>query len=147
MDRKQASDRVNQLDNVLNLIRRSKMNHSNVSGLKHSEIFFLLLLSSLNDGEPVTPSEVAEKLGVTMAAVTHHIKSLEKGGYVVRTSSPEDGRVSFVSLTAAGKEKVGVIKKEHRAKLIQLVEYLGDKDSAKLIYLVGKLSEFFKVAK
>jgi DNA-binding MarR family transcriptional regulator len=144
MDKKQSDSRVEELENALNLIRRSKINVNHISGLKNAEGFFLLLLSSLNNGEPVTPSEAAEKLGVTMAAITHHINSLENQGYITRTLSDEDRRVWFISLTAEGKEKIKIIKKEHRKKLNDLVDYLGDEDSGKMIQLLEKISQFFK---
>jgi DNA-binding MarR family transcriptional regulator len=143
MDKKQTS-RVEELENALNLIRRTKIHSNNISGLKNAEGFFLLLLSSLNNGEPVTPSEAAEKLGVTMAAITHHINSLEKQEFITRTLSDEDRRVWFIGLTAKGKGKIKIIKKEHRKRLNDLVDYLGDKDSQKMIHLLKKISEFFK---
>jgi len=144
MDKKQIINRVDELENSLNLIKRNKIHFKNISGLKNSESFFLLMLSSLNNGDPVTSSEAAEKLDVTMAAVTHHINSLESRGYIARTLSCDDRRVWFISTTAKGKEKIKIIKKNHREKLNKLVDYLGAEDSAKLTHLLEKISEFFK---
>ena len=144
MNRVEIIQRADELEKALHSIRNTKFNRETIPGLKHSESFFLLLLSSLANDKPITPSVVAEKLDVTMAAITHHINSLEKQGYVTRTSSTDDRRVWFIGLTTEGKEKIKIIKKNHRNKLNQLIDFLGDKDSAKLIYLVEKLSEFFK---
>lgn len=144
MDKRQIINRVDELENSLNLIKRNKINFKNIAGLKNSESFFLLMLSSLNNGDPVTSSEAAERLDVTMAAVTHHINSLESQRYISRTLSCDDRRVWFISLTTKGKEKIKIIKKSHREKLNQLVDFLGDEDSEKLSYLLEKISEFFK---
>ena len=144
MDRKQIINRVEEIEKALHLIRHTKINAEHISGLKHSESFFLLLISTLNDGKPVTPTEAAEKLDVTMAAITHHINSLESQNYITRTLSEDDKRVWFINLTDKGKETIKIIKKEHRNKLSELIEYLGEKDSAKLIYLIEKISKFFK---
>ena len=147
MDKKQIVDRVNELESILNSLRREKIHLKDTAGLKNSESFFLLLLSSLNDGQPVTPSEAADKLGVTMAAVTHHINSLEKQGFVARTLSVDDRRVWYISLTKTGKEKILIIKKNHRNKLNQLVDYLGNEDSAKLVQILDKISKYIKTKK
>jgi DNA-binding MarR family transcriptional regulator len=102
------------------------------------------MLAMLNNGKPIKPSEAARILDVTVAAITHRINSLEKEGYIVRTSSPTDRRVVFISLSEKGSETVSILKKNHKQSIYGLVEYLGDEDSANFIDLLGKISNYYK---
>lgn len=144
MDRKEIERRAQELEEALYRMRRFKMPTQNDLDLTHAERFFLMTLASLNEGRPVMPSEAAKCLGVTMAAITHHINSLEEKGYVVRTSCPEDKRVVYVSLTEKGSEAVARMKEASRALIAGLVQHLGDAESAQLISLIRKATEYFR---
>jgi DNA-binding MarR family transcriptional regulator len=104
----------------------------------------LWLLATLNNGKPVTPSEAAKNLGVTLAAITHRINSLEEQGYVVRSPSPDDRRVVFISLSSKGAEMLDTVRKGYFEKIRGLVEYLGEEDSSVLIALLAKISDYVK---
>ncbi len=144
MDKEQIAQRANELTNAMRKFRRTNFITRDSSGLKNSEKHFLWLLATLNNGQPVMPSEVARKLEVTLAAITHRINSLEKQGYIVRSPSPDDRRVVFISLSDKGTEMVDALKKSYWEKICGLVEYLGDKDSSDLIALIVKVSEYVK---
>jgi DNA-binding MarR family transcriptional regulator len=103
------------------------------------------MLAMINNGKPIRPSEAAKKLDVTVAAITHRLNSLEKEGYIVRTSSPTDRRVVFISLSEKGAETVSILKNIHRESICGLVEYLGDEDSVNFINLLGKISNYYKL--
>jgi DNA-binding MarR family transcriptional regulator len=133
-----------ELGSAINTLRRTNFTTRDVSGLKHSEQYFLWLIATLNNGKPVMPSEAAKKLGVTLAAITHHINSLEEQGYVVRSPSPSDRRAVFISLSDKGAEMVDTLRKSYLEKIRGLVEYLGDKDSSELVVLLNKISEYAK---
>ena len=47
-------------------------------------------------GAPVTPTEIAEHLGVSTASVTGMLTRLRSGGLVNFTRNPDDGRSKFV---------------------------------------------------
>lgn len=115
-------------------------------GIRHSELHFLWILAVLNKGEPVKPSEAAKELNVTLAAVTHHINSLEEKGLVSRLASSKDRRVTLIKLSDKGLKLVETLKKNRWKKICGLVEYLGEKESAELISLLDKISEYFEKA-
>jgi DNA-binding MarR family transcriptional regulator len=50
----------------------------------------------------------------------------------------------FLKLTKKGQEMVDEIKKSHRKKICNLVEFLGEKESKKLISLMTKLNDFIE---
>ncbi len=143
-DKEQITERAQELQSAMSTFRRTNFMTKDNSGLRHSEKYFMWLLATLNNGEPVMPSEAAKKLNVTLAAITHYINSLEKQGYVSRSSSPEDRRIVFVSLSDKGRQMVDAQKQIHAEKMYGLIEYLGDKDSSALIALMSKISEYIK---
>ena len=49
-----------------------------------------------------TPSQLMDALGVSSARVANTLKALERKGYVVRQTNPEDGRGVIVRITPAG---------------------------------------------
>jgi dienelactone hydrolase len=55
-----------ELENILHSFRRNKFAGKNISGIRGSDRFMLILVANLNDGKPVTPSELAGKMDVTL---------------------------------------------------------------------------------
>jgi DNA-binding MarR family transcriptional regulator len=145
LDKTLAAKRAVELENCLAAIKHHRFCAADDSGLKNAEKRFLLLLTTINDEKPVMPSEAARKLGVTLAAITHKLNSLEEQGYIVRSISPTDRRSVYISLSEDGKKTVDKIKEEHRKNMYALIEYLGDEDSLTLIVLLDKITNYFNV--
>lgn len=146
MDKKLVSERAHQLESAIRSLKHTKFITTDKSGLRDSEKYILLMLATLNDGQPVMPSEVANKLDVTLAAITHHINALGEQGLVSRAASPEDRRVVLISLSSKGADMARSLKKSYWKKICGIVEFLGDKDSFELITLMTKISAYVKQA-
>jgi DNA-binding MarR family transcriptional regulator len=69
-----------------------------------------LVLGILRDHGAMSPSELGERLIVTRATVTGLIDSLERRGYVRRSSHPSDRRRLVVEMTPAGLEVVQQVR-------------------------------------
>ncbi len=67
--------------------------------------FGVLIVLSAEKG-PLSLSDLRRSLGTTQANVTGLVAGLEKSGLIERKSSREDRRVSFVSLSRAGRRLV-----------------------------------------
>ena len=91
-------------------------------GLTHVQA---VLMKYLLNKEKPTVSELADYLGVTMAAVSSLVDRLEKGGLINRERGLDDRRVVFISLTAAGKEVIEKDIAEKREKVKQLLLRMG----------------------
>ncbi|MCL6472170.1 MAG: MarR family transcriptional regulator [Firmicutes bacterium] len=111
MDKEQIIEQAHALGKALHTLKRLDFTSRDDLGLKNSEKYFLWLLFTINNGKPTIPSDIARKAGVTLAAITHHINSLEKQGYIVRSPSPQDRRMVFISLSDKGMEMVSSLKK------------------------------------
>ncbi|WP_028548037.1 MarR family winged helix-turn-helix transcriptional regulator [Paenibacillus sp. UNC451MF] len=89
-------------DNILDLM---DLNLSPF-GITESK-FDLLLLLTLHEGrELVTPSALAERLGIRRASVTALLDWLEKRNWILRKSSELDRRMIHVSITSEGRALV-----------------------------------------
>lgn len=54
-------------------------------------------------GEPLTPSQIGERLLVSSATMTSLLDTLEQRGWVRRTPNPDDRRSLLIEITAAGR--------------------------------------------
>lgn len=66
----------------------------------------LRVLGRLAEGDDVTPTTIAELLGLTTGSVTALVDRLERAGLVARRSNPADRRSRHLGLTAAGQRMV-----------------------------------------
>jgi DNA-binding MarR family transcriptional regulator len=131
-----------ELQNVLGQLRRAgKFNHDH-SKLKGAEKHILLLVCEIKKDETITISEIANKIGVTLAAVTHQINTLEVQGLIKRMPDADDRRVVLVELTKKGSEQVVRLKKEFAKKIQVLADFLGEDDTKALIRIIKKMSDF-----
>mgnify|MGYP006072853251 CR=1 FL=1 len=71
-----------------------------------SHPLLLCILRSAANGQGLTQRELAQRLGVSPAAVTTSLKSLEKRGYIHREPEPQDARRNRVCLTERGQQAV-----------------------------------------
>ncbi len=55
-------------------------------------------------GEPLTPSQIGERLIVSSATMTSLLDTLEQRGWVRRTPNPEDRRSLLIEITDAGRD-------------------------------------------
>lgn len=131
-----------ELRNVIGQLARVNTLKHDRSKLRGAEKHILFLICELKNGQPVTISEIANKIGVTLAAVTHQINTLEKQDLIKRLTDSNDRRVVIIELTKKGGAQVIKLKKEFAKKTQILAEFLGEKDTKDLIRLVKKMSEF-----
>lgn len=89
---------------------------------------------------PIRMKPLAEKLGVTTGTLTVMIDRLQKAGYVLRQSAPEDGRAFNVVITEKGKE----IYQEHHMYHLKLAEdicgNLEKEESAEFVRILEKIN-------
>ena len=131
-----------ELQNAINQLRRSNGLKRDHSSLKGAERHILFLIYKLKSAQPVTISEIANKLGVTLSAVTHQINTLEEQDLIKRLPHSDDRRIVLVELTQKGMAQVLKLKKEFADRIQILAEFLGENDTQELVRLVKKMSEF-----
>ena len=87
----------------------------------------LLLQIAGADGEQSTVSELVDTLSLTQSAVTELVQRAELAGLVSRQTSPDDGRVAYLRLTADGAKRLARVHRQlgtERAQLRRIVDSL-----------------------
>ncbi|MBO5176435.1 MAG: MarR family transcriptional regulator [Lachnospiraceae bacterium] len=72
-------------------------------GIHPSQHHFLMYIAQ---NGACAQNSIAEAMEVSAATVAVSLKKLEKGGYIEKRISPEDGRSNLVALTAKGEDVV-----------------------------------------
>ncbi|NLN50698.1 MAG: MarR family transcriptional regulator [Acholeplasmataceae bacterium] len=93
----------------------------------------------------IKPSSIAERLDVTLPAITHKMNTLVEQGYLTRRDSKTDQRVSYVLLTEKGLSYVESIKDDYYQRMLKLVKHLGERDTAVLFRILTKISKLGKL--
>jgi DNA-binding MarR family transcriptional regulator len=63
-----------------------------------------MVLSHLWEQDGLTPSELADRLGVEPPTITNMLSRMEKGGFLERCRDQRDARCTRVHLTEKGRE-------------------------------------------
>lgn len=89
------------------------------SGLSSSEGQLLLLA---NEAQTISPSLLAERLGVGRSRMTPLVQSLVDKGFLARKESAEDRRVRDLSLTESGKriaQQANAVRQNFHVRLLE----------------------------
>ena len=73
-------------------------------GVMPSYIHYLDTIQTLEkQGVRVKVSDISDALDLPRPGVTRTVKDMEAKGYLKKTAAPEDGRVTYLSITEAGR--------------------------------------------
>jgi DNA-binding MarR family transcriptional regulator len=101
--------------------------------------FTLLMQLSQAPEQGFTPSECAERSGVTRATITGLLDGLERDGLVERQPRPGDRRMLSVHLTEAGRSLLKRMLPDHFCRTTGLMGELTDSEKGRLIELLQKV--------
>jgi DNA-binding MarR family transcriptional regulator len=90
----------------------------------------LSVLAALEARSPLSMSEAAEALDVSIASATGIVDRMEKRQLVRRRHAADDRRVVFIELTDAGGKVFRDLEAQRRVRLGRLVEELNDEELA-----------------
>ena len=98
--------------------------------------FTVLMILNRNPGTGLSPSDLAERAGVTRATMTGLLDALEDEGLVARSAHPQDRRMLTVRLTEAGLRRLDGMLPEYFRRIGAL---LGDIEGDEQRALTGLL--------
>jgi DNA-binding MarR family transcriptional regulator len=120
------------------LIDRASQAFVRAEGLPSLSAFNVLTILH-GAGEPLRPSEIAERLMVTRGTLTGVLDTLEARGLLTRARHERDGRGQLVALTGAGKETVRAMRPRlHRAERVVVAGLTAD-EQAVFVDLVARM--------
>lgn len=101
---------------------------------------FTLLMQLFVAGEQgLTPSEFAERAGVTRATITGLLDGLERENLVQRQPHPADRRMLTIHLTDKGRELISNLLPDHFCRTTNMMAHLTTAEKKTLIELLCKL--------
>jgi DNA-binding MarR family transcriptional regulator len=122
---------VAQFRATLRVFLRTTEKKARRNGLTPQRYQLLLMVKGAPDrSESLTVTDLADRLQVAQSTATELVTRAEEAGLVKRSSSPKDGRVALVRLTAAGEELLSACFRdlqEERDQLLASVAALGDR--------------------
>lgn len=107
-----------------------------VSGITGSQFFVLQAIESKGR---LTVSEVAEKLEVSLSAITALVNRLVKAGLVVRSRDEQDRRLVWLAATDLGKDTLGTCIESRRNVTNKYFGQLTAADMEKLVEVYEKI--------
>ena len=96
--------------------------------------------------EPMPVNAVADRLGISLAAMSRAADGLVQRGLVDRLEDPEDRRIKRLSLTPAGDELVRKLIQSRLAGIEGFVDSLSAKEQALLEKALGPILERSEIA-
>lgn len=133
---------------MMNLMKFRRLPHKQHehSGIHPGErhALFMILRLTRNHPEGIRISDISKALNVAPPTVTQKIRSLEKKGMVRRVHSEKDRRTVLITLSNKAKEHLDHVHDEWLDRCIELVEYLGEKESRQFLSTLSRSFEYFQ---
>lgn len=107
-------------------------------GVTASYIHYLDTVETLERrGVRVKISDIGDALQIPRPGVTRTVKEMERKGYLRKQTSAEDGRVTYISLTDAGRQLSQKYNTQFFQALGPLLDGISEEDADCMIRTVG----------
>lgn len=104
------------------------------AGVTSSYIQYLDVIQKLEaQGMRVRVSDLSDALGLPRPGVTRTVKEMERKGYLKKQLSAEDGRVTYLSLSEAGRQLSREYDADYFRGLAPYLEGISDEDAERTI--------------
>lgn len=97
------------------------------------------IMLALADGNPLTPTALAQALNVRPPTITKTINRLQSQGFLDKSPSQSDGRQAEISLTEKGHEAIDAIRKSVKRTEKKALKGLDKKEVKAAVKLLAKI--------
>ena len=112
-------------------------------GVASSYIQYLDVIEKLeSQGIQVKVSDVSDALALPRPGVTRTVKDMDAKGYVKKLASPDDGRVTYLTVTEAGKALSEKYNKQYFTALSSFMDDLPEED---ILCTIRTMEKFYKI--
>jgi len=101
----------------------------------------ILAIFIISQEEQVTMGHLAHMLDLTPRAITGLMVGLEKKKLVIRTKDQSDARITWLSLSPAGRGFLKNVQPDASTKLSGLFDVLTKKEQIELVRIIEKLTD------
>ena len=88
--------------------------------------------------ERVKVSDISDALNLPRPGVTRTVKEMETKGYLQKIASPDDGRVTYIAVTEAGKQLSQKYNEQYFRMLIPYMDEISEEDAQCVIRTIEK---------
>jgi DNA-binding MarR family transcriptional regulator/GNAT superfamily N-acetyltransferase len=99
------------------------------------------VLYELRHHEGITATEIANGLGIDAAYLSRMLREFERGGLVVKTLSPSDGRQRLLRLSAKGKRVFDSIEARQHAAVADMLRELPREQQRHVVQSMEKIEQ------
>ena len=108
-------------------------------GVTSSYIHYLDAIQKLEKQEVhVKVSDISDALSLPRPGITRTVKEMEKKGYLQKIASPDDGRVTYITVTEAGKELSQKYDAHYFQALAPYMEEISEEEAQCMIQTIEK---------
>lgn len=112
-------------------------------GVTPSYIHFLDTIEMLElQGARVKVSDISSALHIPLPGVTRTVKEMQSKGYLCKQASPDDGRITYISVTQAGKQ---LSQRYNEAYFNRLAPFLADISQEDAECTIQTIERFYRV--
>ena len=103
-------------------------------GVTPSYLHYLDVMETLEQqGIPVKVSDISDALHLPRPGVTRAVKDMEAKGYLQKQASAEDGRVTYLTITGAGRALSAQYNTKYFRALVPYLDAISDQDADTMI--------------
>lgn len=109
-------------------------------GVTSSYIQYLDIIEKMqHQGMRVKISDISDRLSLPRPGVTRTVKEMEQKGYLKKSTSPKDGRITYLTLTETGKALSQKYNQECFFILADYTEEISEEDAECMIRTMDQL--------
>ena len=109
-------------------------------GVASSFIHYLDVIECMERrGVRVRVSDISDALKIPRPGVTRTVAEMERAGYIRKSASEEDGRVTYLAITDKGRQLSQLYNASFFEQLAPLLEEISDEQAACTVHTIDKL--------
>lgn len=108
-------------------------------GVTPAYITYLDVIRTLQQqGRQVKISDISDALNLPRPGVTRTVKEMEAKGYLEKKTSPDDGRITYISATEAGKKLSRIYNEQYFDRLAPRLRDISEEEAYRAIQTIQK---------
>ncbi|HFK1428341.1 MULTISPECIES: MarR family winged helix-turn-helix transcriptional regulator [Bacillus cereus group] len=111
------------------------------TGMSQSRLELILQLFEVGE---ISQKALQQEVNIDNAAITRHLKQLEANEMIVRRKNPDDNRITLVSLTEEGRNKIQAFQEEKERFAASAFKGLSEEERDNLLNMLIHIQENIK---
>ena len=104
------------------------------AGVTPAYIHYLDIIEMLEkQGVRAKISDISDALNLPRPGVTRTVKEMETGGYLQKKTSPDDRRITYISITEAGRALSQTYDAEYFSALAPSLDTISEEDARQMV--------------